>query len=117
MRPVRLEMHGFASFRDETIVDFVGADYFARNPPTTLPIVADVNLDMPILTYDFVVDMAGHWQRVGTSVVSDWLYPLPRASSLVLVFGPEDRLVRHSLVTGPRNAAPPVTPPAPVPPN
>lgn len=32
----------------------VGADYFARNPPTKLPIVADVNLDMPILTYDFV---------------------------------------------------------------
>lgn len=70
-----------------------------------------------ILTYDFVVDMAGQWQRVGTSVVSDWLYPLPRASSLVLVFGPEDRLVRHSLVTGPRNAAPPVTAHAPVPPN
>lgn len=32
----------------------VGADYFARNPPTKLPIVANVNLDMPVLTYDFV---------------------------------------------------------------
>lgn len=32
----------------------VGADYFARNPPTTLPIVANINLDMPVLTYDFV---------------------------------------------------------------
>lgn len=32
----------------------VGADYFARNPPTALPIVANVNLDMPILTYDFI---------------------------------------------------------------
>lgn len=32
----------------------VGAEYFARNPPTTAPMVANVNLDMPILTYDFV---------------------------------------------------------------
>lgn len=32
----------------------IGAEYFALNPPTTGPIVADVNLDMPILTYDFI---------------------------------------------------------------
>lgn len=32
----------------------VGADYFARNPPTSSPIVANINLDMPILTYDFI---------------------------------------------------------------
>ncbi len=32
----------------------VGAEYFARNPPTSSPMVANVNLDMPILTYDFV---------------------------------------------------------------
>jgi len=32
----------------------VGSDYFARNPPTSAPIVANINLDMPILTYDFV---------------------------------------------------------------
>ncbi|CAN7461584.1 M28 family metallopeptidase [Phenylobacterium sp. LjRoot164] len=32
----------------------VGADYFARHPPTTAPIVANINLDMPVLTYDFV---------------------------------------------------------------
>jgi Zn-dependent M28 family amino/carboxypeptidase len=32
----------------------VGADYFARNPPTRAPIVANINLDMPILTYDFI---------------------------------------------------------------
>lgn len=31
----------------------VGAEYFARNPPTTRPMVANVNLDMPVLTYDF----------------------------------------------------------------
>ena len=31
----------------------VGADYFARNPPTSRPLVADINLDMPVLTYDF----------------------------------------------------------------
>lgn len=32
----------------------VGAEYFARNPPTAHPIVGNVNLDMPILTYDFI---------------------------------------------------------------
>ncbi len=34
MRPVRLEMNGFASFRAETTVDFNGADYFALVGPT-----------------------------------------------------------------------------------
>ena len=28
MRPVRLEMHGFAAFRDEAVVDFTDADFF-----------------------------------------------------------------------------------------
>ncbi|WP_309643330.1 M28 family metallopeptidase [Phenylobacterium sp.] len=32
----------------------VGSEYFALNPTTRLPIVANVNLDMPILTYDFI---------------------------------------------------------------
>jgi DNA repair protein SbcC/Rad50 len=34
MRPVRLEMHGFAAFREPTVVDFAGADYFALVGPT-----------------------------------------------------------------------------------
>lgn len=34
MRPVRLEMNGFASFRTATTVDFEGADYFALIGPT-----------------------------------------------------------------------------------
>lgn len=34
MRPVRLEMEGFASFRTATTVDFDGADYFALVGPT-----------------------------------------------------------------------------------
>ena len=34
MRPVRLDMNGFASFRTETTVDFEGADYFALTGPT-----------------------------------------------------------------------------------
>ena len=34
MRPVRLEMDGFASFRTATVVDFEGADYFALVGPT-----------------------------------------------------------------------------------
>ena len=33
----------------------VGSDYFVRNPPVPQErIVADVNLDMPVMTYDFV---------------------------------------------------------------
>jgi exonuclease SbcC len=34
MRPVRLDMHGFAAFREPTVVDFVGAEYFALVGPT-----------------------------------------------------------------------------------
>ena len=34
MRPVRLEMEGFASYRSRTVVDFEGADYFALTGPT-----------------------------------------------------------------------------------
>ncbi|WP_332773160.1 M28 family metallopeptidase [Phenylobacterium sp.] len=32
----------------------IGSEYFALNPTTASPIVANVNLDMPILTYDFI---------------------------------------------------------------
>lgn len=48
----------------------VGADYFARNPPTTLPIVANVNLDMPVLTYDFtdVVAFGAERSTLGPAV-------------------------------------------------
>lgn len=34
MRPVRLEMHGFAAFREPAVVDFTGAEYFALVGPT-----------------------------------------------------------------------------------
>src|ERR1700758_3081814 len=34
MRPVLLEMHGFASFREQTVVDFSDADFFALVGPT-----------------------------------------------------------------------------------
>src|SRR6476619_631934 len=34
MRPVRLELNGFASFRDPAAVDFTDADYFALVGPT-----------------------------------------------------------------------------------
>ncbi|MHA6784247.1 AAA family ATPase [Pseudonocardia saturnea] len=34
MRPVLLELDGFASFRERTVVDFVGAEYFALVGPT-----------------------------------------------------------------------------------
>ena len=53
-----------------------------------------------ILTYDFVTDPNGEWRRAGSGHASDWLHPHPRSLSLVLVFGADDRLVRHSLVKG-----------------
>ncbi|HUN37402.1 MAG TPA: SMC family ATPase [Trebonia sp.] len=34
MRPIRLDMHGFASFREPTRVDFADADFFALVGPT-----------------------------------------------------------------------------------
>ena len=34
MRPVRLEMEGFAAFRERAVVDFTGAEYFALVGPT-----------------------------------------------------------------------------------
>ena len=34
MRPILLEMHGFASFREQTSVDFTDADFFALVGPT-----------------------------------------------------------------------------------
>ncbi|MGH9116586.1 MAG: AAA family ATPase [Acidimicrobiales bacterium] len=34
MRPVRLELEGFAAFRERTVVDFEGADLFAFTGPT-----------------------------------------------------------------------------------
>lgn len=34
MRPVRIELEGFTSFRENTVVDFDGADYFALVGPT-----------------------------------------------------------------------------------
>ena len=34
MRPIRLEMEGFTSFRDKTVVDFEGADLFVLTGPT-----------------------------------------------------------------------------------
>lgn len=52
-----------------------------------------------ILTYAFREDERGEWQRVVRSTFSDGrhLYP-PGTSSLVLVFGPDGVLLRHSLV-------------------
>jgi len=34
MRPVRLELNGFAGFRAPTVVDFTDTDYFALVGPT-----------------------------------------------------------------------------------
>jgi len=70
-----------------------------------------------ILTYDFVVNPDGEWQRVGNSRMSEWAYSHPHTSSLVLVFGPDDRLVRHSLVKDLRHPDPPVQDAASSPPH
>ena len=49
----------------------IGAEYFARNPPVPVAqIAADVNLDMPILTYDFtdVVAFGADRSSIGPSI-------------------------------------------------
>lgn len=43
----------------------LGAEYFARNPTVKGPMVANVNLDMPILTYDFTDVVAFGSERSG----------------------------------------------------
>ena len=65
-----------------------------------------------ILTFDFILDASGEWRRMGSGPQAELQYGRGRASSLVLVFGPDDRLVRHSLVkdqslveSAPREAA------------
>ena len=68
-----------------------------------------------ILTFDLVLDPSGEWQRMALGNTSQWLYLHGRAISLVLVFGPEDRLVRHSLVGGLSRPVPPVQDAAPRP--
>lgn len=70
-----------------------------------------------ILTYDFQVGLDGEWRRAGVGQASDWANPYPRASSLVLVFGPDDRLIRHSLVKDPCQPEPPASPAAGSPPH
>lgn len=67
-----------------------------------------------ILTYDFVVDPAGEWHWAGAGATSEWAYSHPRTVSLVLVFAPDDRLLRHSLVKDLR-PDPPIQDTAPLP--
>ncbi|MDZ4371415.1 MAG: M28 family metallopeptidase [Phenylobacterium sp.] len=43
----------------------LGAEYFARNPTVAGRLVANVNLDMPVLTYDFVDVVAFGSERSG----------------------------------------------------
>lgn len=43
----------------------LGAEYFARNPTVAGPMVANVNLDMPVLTYDFTDVVAFGSERSG----------------------------------------------------
>ncbi|WP_293376291.1 M28 family metallopeptidase [Phenylobacterium sp. SCN 70-31] len=43
----------------------LGAEYFARNPTVAGTMVANVNLDMPVLTYDFVDVVAFGSERSG----------------------------------------------------
>lgn len=49
--PRRSVMFVFVTAEEKGLL---GAEYFARNPTTAKKMVANVNLDMPILTYDFV---------------------------------------------------------------
>ena len=34
MRPLRIDLHGFTVFREPTMIDFAGADFYALVGPT-----------------------------------------------------------------------------------
>lgn len=95
----------------------VGADYFAQNP--TMPkanLVANVNLDMPIVTYDFtdVVAFGGERSSIGPAVaragasMGIGLVPDPQPEEGLFTRSDHYRFVQQGipsvfLVTGPGN--------------
>lgn len=79
MRPVKLEMEGFAGFRDRTVVDFTDADYFALVGPTG----SGKSTVLDALTFA-LYGTAPRWGR--TNAISFALAPTSNRCTVSLVF-------------------------------
>lgn len=79
MRPVRLELNGFASFRDRTVVDFTNADYFALVGPTG----SGKSTILDAITFA-LYGTAYRWRR--DNAVADALAPSTNRCTVALVF-------------------------------
>ena len=79
MRPVLLEMTGFASFRDPAVVDFTDADYFALVGPTG----AGKSTVLDALTFA-LFGTAPRWGA--TNAVSEALAPTSNRATVALTF-------------------------------
>ena len=79
MRPVKLEMEGFAGFRDRTVVDFTDADYFALVGPTG----SGKSTVLDALTFA-LYGTAPRWGR--TNAISFALAPTSNRCTVSLIF-------------------------------
>lgn len=79
MRPVRLDMTGFASFREPTVVDFTDADYFALVGPTG----SGKSTVIDAMTFA-LYGSAPRWGKV--NAIADALAPTANRCTVRLVF-------------------------------
>ncbi len=79
MRPVRLDLNGFASFRDPAVVDFTDADYFALVGPTG----SGKSTVIDAMTFA-LYGSAPRWGR--TNAIRDALAPTANRCTVRLVF-------------------------------
>src|SRR4051812_36676809 len=79
MRPVRLDMNGFASFREPATVDFTDADYFALVGPTG----SGKSTVIDAMTFALYGSVP-RWGR--TNAIADALAPTTNRCTVRLVF-------------------------------
>jgi exonuclease SbcC len=79
MRPVRLDLAGFASFREPAVVDFTGADYFALVGPTG----SGKSTVIDAMTFA-LYGSAPRWGKV--NAIADALAPTATRCTVRLVF-------------------------------
>ncbi len=79
MRPVRLDINGFASFRDRAVIDFTDADFFALVGPTG----SGKSTVLDAITFA-LYGTAPRWGR--TNAVADALAPTSNRCTVSLIF-------------------------------
>jgi exonuclease SbcC len=92
MRPVRLDLNGFASFREPTVVDFADADYFALVGPTG----SGKSTVIDAMTFA-LYGSAPRWGKV--NAIADALAPTTNRCTVRLVFdlGPNRYVVAREV--------------------